>query len=117
MKRILVIFAALTLHGCGIGGMWMNGNPFYGREPYVPPRDYWVKKGVVDSSQRSSDWIECGGDYQGGGKDSFPESEMPEFLARKNYYKNIQRCMLEKSYKYVGRCHDGNMDYPACGAP
>jgi hypothetical protein len=117
MKYIFVVFATLTLHGCGVGGMWMNGNPFYGREPYIPPRDYWVKKETLDSSQRSSDWIECGGDYQGGGKDSFPESEMPEFLARKNYYKNIQRCMLKKSYRYVGRCHDGNIDYPACGAP
>jgi hypothetical protein len=117
MKQVLFFFAALGLHGCGVGGMWMNGNPFYGRESYMPPRDYWVKKEAVDSSQRSSDWVACGGDYQGGGQDSFPESDIPEFLARKNHYKNIQRCMLKNNYKYVGRCHDGNMDYPACGAP
>ena len=117
VKYILISYLALSLCGCGIGGTWMNGNPFYGREPYIPPRDYWVKKEAVGPSQRSSDWVECGGDYQGGRQQVFPESEIPEFQSRKNLSKEIQRCMLRKGYKFIGKCHAGNVDYPACGAP
>lgn len=118
MRCSFIFFAALALSGCGIGGMWMNGNPFYGREPYIPPRDYWVEEGRVDVSKRANDWIECGGDPQGGGTawKNLPDNEKEIFLYRKKYFKDIQRCMLRKGYIYTGVCHEFNADYPACGA-
>lgn len=96
----------------------MNGNPFYGREPYVPPRDYWVKKEAVSPSQRSSDWIECGGDPQGGGTawKNLPDIQEERVLYRRNYFNEIQRCMLRKNYIYNGKCHADSTHYPACGA-
>lgn len=120
MKRVFVFIAALTLHGCGIGGMWMNGNPFYGREPYIPFRDYWVKEEPVNFLQRSNDWIECGGDHRGGGNtrwSKFPGSDRASIDARNDYFNEMQRCMLRKGYFYVGVCRESNADYPACGAP
>lgn len=48
----------IMLTSCGIGGHWMNGNPF--REPVKPYIDYWEKEGMTKES-RLNDWVVCGG--------------------------------------------------------
>jgi len=119
MKFILLFSCCLALCSCGIGGYWMNGMPPSMMPPYVPARDYWVKEEPVDVSNRANDWIECGGDPQGGGTawKNLPDNEKEVVWYRKKYFKEIQRCMLRKGYIYTGVCHEFNADYPACGAP
>ena len=119
MKNILIFIIFLNLYGCGIGGYWMNGNPAFLDIPYIPPRDYWVKAEPVNQLQRSRDWIECGGDQRGGGDDrwiKFPNNDKASIDARKHYFKEIQRCMLRKSYRYAGECNEFYKNYPACGS-
>lgn len=60
MKRrtALVFCLSFVLTGCGIGGMWMNGNPF--PTPIKPYLENWEKNGVT-SEERREDSFACGG--------------------------------------------------------
>lgn len=117
MKRLLVILCAISLCGCGIGGMWMNGNLLNDGVPSVAPRDRWVGVEPVSETQRSNDWIECGGDYRGTTQNrfvKFPGEEDESNNARAEYANNVERCMLKKSYKYTGECTPSSSQYPSC---
>lgn len=57
-RAVTALCLALSLSACGIGGMWMNGDPSVSRT-LVPPRDTWQKMGN-DGAARDADWRECG---------------------------------------------------------
>ncbi|MBX9800871.1 MAG: hypothetical protein K2Y13_15545 [Burkholderiaceae bacterium] len=54
----IVFCFSIFLSGCGIGGMWMNGNPF--PAPIKPYLENWEKKGVTPEERRD-DSFACGG--------------------------------------------------------
>ena len=118
MGKLFATFVALAVSGCGVGGMWINGNLLDDGVPYVFPRDRWIKEGSMSLDQRINDWVECGGDYRGGGQsrfDRFPGYGDESIKARVEFYKGIERCMLNKGYKYIGECRESNSHYPSCG--
>lgn len=113
-KVLLLIGMFIVLNGCGIGGMWMNGNPFFGEEPYIPLRDYWVAGDFVPE-QRNRDWIECEGHRI---NSPIPRLNAKEWNEVTNaMHLDVQRCMLKKGYHYTGQCIKSNANWPACGAP
>lgn len=112
-----LLFLGLTQTGCGIGGYWMNGNPF--REPVKPYIDYWDKEGMTKES-RLNDWIVCGGHPDGGfrldrNKRTTDES-IDTYQTRLEF--EFQRCMIRSGYRYMGNCSSEYMKArPLCGAP
>lgn len=115
-KTLLIVFS-LTVTGCGIGEQYMNGLPPSKMKPYVPPRDYWdVEHFSID--RRESDWIECGGDIQGQVTRFNNIRDIKKYRElTQNLHIEVQRCMLEKGYRYIGDCGESNGHWPACGAP
>lgn len=84
----------------------------------LSPLDYWNNKGVT-TEEKLEDWMECDGREDG----NFTPSkrlaeEKDDFSASRRMYYKIQRCMLKKSYHYLGQC-DNEMAKasPGCGAP
>ena len=63
-RVVTALCLAASLGACGIGGMWMNGDPSVGRT-LVPPRDTWEKPGNGGAA-RDADWRDCGGAANGG---------------------------------------------------
>ncbi|MEK0265423.1 hypothetical protein QT383_03270 [Stenotrophomonas rhizophila] len=63
-RVVTALCLAASLGACGMGGMWMNGDPSVGRT-FVPPRDTWQKPGN-DRVARDADWRDCGGAANGG---------------------------------------------------
>ena len=58
MVGLLVgILINVSLYGCGIGGFWMNGNPFLGETKLYG--EHWVKEGMTQES-RLDDIVACG---------------------------------------------------------
>ena len=121
MKSLFVYvgFAAI-LSGCGIGGLWMNGDPSVGinLKPYGAR---WVKEGMTRES-RKMDWIACGG-----------EDDLKEHYERKSgitnkeffdgldaYRNQLWVCMKSKGYGYRNpsmpgvedQCNAGDCLYP-----
>ncbi|WP_146193533.1 hypothetical protein [Corticimicrobacter populi] len=47
----------ISLYGCGIGGFWMNGNPFSSETKLYG--EHWVKEGMTQES-RLDDTVACG---------------------------------------------------------
>ena len=124
MRIVLLHFGvAFILTGCGVGGFWMNGNPFPAK-PGPPPIEGWNK---LDASaeQRIADSIDCGGSSFGPDfslekvqAERVPGEYLMKPSARLNH--NWERCMLKKGYQYTGECDFDYQFYrerPACGAP
>ena len=118
MKLSLVICTSILLSACaGIGGYWMNGDPSVGRNILLPI-DYWNNTEVT-TKEKLQDWMTCGGRPDG---NYTPSKRLPEetddFAASRRMYYKIQRCMIKKSYHYLGQC-DNEMAKasPGCGAP
>ena len=114
-NRLLLACATLMLASCGIGGMWMNGDPSVGRN-IVPPRDHWQKAGN-DPAARSADWLGCGGADSGGynvaTSDGSSSAVIQQAMSRK--FDDMQRCMMSRGYHYTGSCEgDIRSQYPAC---
>lgn len=55
---IMVLCLSFFLEGCGIGGMWMNGNPF--PTPTKPHLQKWEKIDMTPEGRRD-DSFACGG--------------------------------------------------------
>ena len=84
--------------------------------------DGWGLGGRTESV-RLTDWVECGGTWDGGyGLLNLPNgeyrtTEQIQTESRALFYQ-IQRCMLKKGYDYVGQCYDSDVSraQPACRA-
>lgn len=117
-RAVTALCLALSLSACGIGGMWMNGDPSVGRT-LVPPRDTWQKAGN-DGATRNADWLACGGAANGGYHVSTPEGSSAAAIqqALGRTFDDLQRCMLGQGYRYTGSC-EGEIRgrYPACQLP
>lgn len=103
------------LASCGIGGMWMNGDPSVGRN-IVSPRDQW-QKADNDPTARDADWRACGGADSGGYNVATPEGSSSAVIqqAMSRTFDDMQRCMMSHGYHYTGSCEgDIRSRYPAC---
>lgn len=120
---MIVLFIPLLFSGCGIGGYWMNGNPFVS-EPGPPRIESWIKSDT-SAEQRVQDSIECGGSSLGSNfndqqiEDERQLGERGYFAPLARLHHKWERCMLSKGYQYTGLCLDNSVSRarPACGAP
>lgn len=120
--RKTVLIAVLTtftmmFSGCGIGGHWMTGDPFYVSHP-TPYRNFWTKTDVTEQGRRA-DWGACGGDADGGSsmhvKRMLPGETNEQARTRQEFA--LQRCMVRAGYRYTGDCSSAYMQArPLCGA-
>lgn len=82
----------------------------------TPLSHNWVKDGVT-GERRASDWIECGGSDKGWYyPDSSPEDSIYDYQERSRVkHHDIQRCMLNKGYQYIGPCDTSiRKAWPGC---
>jgi hypothetical protein len=100
------LFVAV-LNGCGIGGMWMNGDPSVGQN-LKPYGAHWIKEGMTRESRRT-DLIACGA--LNGEKVEFPQdqifkekkpSEPNDIAAYLRLRDKVGVCMQSKGYTPVG---------------
>ena len=120
-RDILLYFGTVfILSGCGIGGFWMNGNPFPSKLG-PPPIEYWVNSSA-SIEQRRLDSIECGGGILGPGfsvEQLEAEQQPGEYLLGKpnaRLWERWELCMMKKSYSYIGECLDTEISKkrPSC---
>jgi len=115
IKLFFTMYISLLLTACVIGNGHICGpqtatvycdKAALGRLLHPKPLiDDWDKTGGI-SRERAQDWIECGGSRDG------------NYAASVNDFDQIQRCMLKKSYHYMGKCDNEIMiATPGCGAP
>lgn len=116
--HLIFLLTVLFQTGCGIGGHWMTGDPFYKPDikPYIA---YWEKVGMTEES-RLEDWMACGGFRNGSFginmQDRLPSESQAESQNRQQT--DFQRCILRAGYNYTGDCSsDWAKTRPACGAP
>ena len=112
MKINSIIFLAfifpISLSGCGVGGWWMEGDPYTGRESFKPAYLRWYK---VESDYKLSqrDWVECGGLENG--MVTVPHENISDYDAEMKYdlkYDQVESCMVNKGYRYSGPCGGEN---------
>lgn len=117
---VCILFASTLLSGCGIGGFWMNGDPFAGNDikPYI---EKWDKPGMT-SGTRDQDSANCGGGSgshaPGFSQGTVKAAQRPgekDNVTYSRLHHEWQRCMLKKGYRYTGECY--SQSSPACGAP
>jgi hypothetical protein len=123
MRAPSVMYLIVILNSCGIGGFWLNGNPF--PTPIKPYIEYWDKPGMLPTV-RGHDSARCGGgdsDYAPGfGPQKIKaaqRSNEKENETRSRLFDEWERCMINIGYRYTGRCYDNETSKtsPACGAP
>ena len=113
---IFSLILSLMLPGCGIGGFWMNGDPFAYKDikPYM---EHWTKPGMTAQS-RLADWLACGGDRDGGFSYDIKTNSLPtetQAETQKRLKGNFQRCLIKHGYRYAG-CDQGLFQgEPICG--
>lgn len=112
----VILCLGIALSGCGIGGYWMTGDPFYKPDikPYIA---YWHKEGMTEES-RLHDWVACGGHPDGGFRLDRNKRKTDEstdtFQTRLEF--EFQRCMIRSGYRYTGNCSSEYMKArPLCG--
>jgi len=99
------LWVSILFAGCGIGGFWMNGNPFL--TPVTPYLHYWEKPRMTVES-RMEDWVECGGASNGNFSpriDKVKNERRPEeknnWAAHDRLWLSLISCMKAKGYRYV----------------
>lgn len=119
---------SFLLSGCGIGGWWMNGNPFL--EAPQPTLQQWEKLGI-NPERRREDAVKCGADPYSASTDWAPGTSRNQIVAAQRndeterqtslrLYHAWERCMLKTGYQFTGPCiKDSKFSSarPACGAP
>jgi len=102
------------LSGCGIGGYWMNGNP-YGDSIIPTMFDEWTYPGGT-TAEKMRQWVECGGSSKGYYRISSEGLTDEEYTAAsRKKSRQLQTCMLDMGYRYIGQCEsEVMMDSPAC---
>lgn len=109
-KLVVLVFVG----GCGIGGYWMNGNPFSDKSAtrFV---DLWGKVGAI-SEERMKDWLACGG-YVNGNFSLQTEKILPG-ESDQSAYERLERsfysCLIKKGYRYSGCNKEFYKDKPIC---
>lgn len=131
VKSLALAVLCILLSSCGIGGYWMNGNPFPHKNNR-PPLDKWEKASTnTTPEQRFQVARECGseGESYGSSPSFYSEkvaaerkpSDKNDFAPRGRLYDEWERCLLKKGYRYIGeKCSKNNKitrASPACGAP
>jgi len=119
---IMVFCLSFLLEGCGIGGMWMNGNPF--PTPVKPYLEYWEKPGMTADSRMQVS-ASCGGGLSDRPGPSQKQIEALKKEGESNgqtytrLFTDWERCMVKNGYRYIGMCYDNEISRssPACGAP
>ncbi|MDS1140849.1 hypothetical protein RE432_10420 [Pusillimonas sp. SM2304] len=128
IRTILPIIAISSMFsGCTIGNGRICGpqtpSAYCDREAYqkllypTPSRDYWEKASVSIDGRRK-DWMDCGGNVNGGYGISTEDLKGRTTLeAASIKFDDMQYCMMKKGYSYTGTC-DGEIpsQYPACKA-
>jgi hypothetical protein len=122
VSRLAIFALSFIVSGCGIGGMWMNGNPF--PNPVKPYLEYWEKPGWTAETRMQSS-ADCGGGYSdrpGPSQKQIKEAKKNGETEGQTYvrlFKEWERCMVKKGYRYTGECYDNEISRasPACGAP
>lgn len=113
----IVIVCSGLLTGCGVGGMWMTGDPFPTKpKAYI---DYWNKPGMTEDDRLQA-WLACGGQRNG----NFGYSTKKHQIAGETNSETEQRvenefqiCMLRAGYDYTGNCSDPQMKVqPLCSS-
>jgi hypothetical protein len=118
---IVISVAACCPNGCFV----LTGPAFEALAHPTPMREQWSRSDRSDAERRL-DWENCGG-YKNGNfvpyielvrKERRPE-EKSDSPAYDRLYLELQRCMIRKSYKFIGECYDNEISrsLPACGAP
>jgi len=118
----MVFCLSFLLEGCGIGGMWMNGNPF--PTPVKPYLEYWEKPGMTADSRMQVS-ASCGGGLSDRPGPSQKQIEALKKEGESNgqtytrLFTDWERCMVKNGYRYIGMCYDNEISRssPACGAP
>ncbi len=116
---IYAVFVAM-LYGCGIGGLWMNGDPSVGRN-LKPYGTHWIKEGMTRERRRADSWS-CGtantlvaADHVIFSAEKMVAARLP--LDQNDYgpdgrlTKEWIACMQSKGYVYIEKC-DAECLYP-----
>jgi hypothetical protein len=109
----------LVLNGCGIGGMWMNGNPHM--EPIQPYGSHWIKERMTKEQRRADSWS-CGAASTVHAADHVvftkEQRDAVRLFTDKDNYGPDERllnqwriCMQSKGYVYIDKC-DARCLYP-----
>ena len=118
----IVVSVTFLVTGCGIGGMWMNGNPF--PTPVKPYLEYWEKPGMTTDSRMQVS-ASCGGGLSDRPEPSqqqikkFQKSDENNGQTFARLFRDWERCMIKNGYSFKGECYDNEISRskPACGAP
>lgn len=120
MKKIGVLMAAsaiLANSGCALGFV----APLDAPKPYLTT---WNKVGLTREG-RMQDSALCGGGYNervvvnAQNENAVPRSDEKYQQTDSRLFRQWQRCMIKKGYRYTGVCCDNEISrtLPACGAP
>ena len=116
-RLFAIAIVSNLLTACGIGGFWMEGNPF--PTPVKPYLHYWEKPGMTEEG-RLSDWLICGGDKDGTFSWDTRKKQVNESneQSRTRQSRAHERCLISHGYRYTGNCSSPAMRAePLCGAP
>ena len=120
----VVLNAALLSACCPNGCFVVTGKAFEELAYPTPHLVKWEKSGATPEVRlRASQ--ECGGgntNNPGFSADTVAQARKPgesRYDAYSRLFRDYQRCLIAKGYKYVGECPDNEVARisPACGAP
>ena len=104
---IFYVGLSMVLSGCGIGGVWMNGDPSVGKN-LKPYGAHWIKDGMTRES-RQVDLIACGspnGEKIEFSQDQIVKEKKPtepnDIAAYLRLRDKVGACMQSKGYTPVG---------------
>lgn len=108
MKLLFVCAGfAVVLSGCGIGGLWMNGDPSVGKN-LKPYGAHWIEEGMTRESRRL-DLVTCGspnGEIVEFSHDQIAKARNPnepnEIAAYLRLRSQVGVCMQGKGYTPIG---------------
>lgn len=104
LYKVIVIASLVTLQGCGIGGHWMNGNPF--PSPVIPYLQKWEKINATPE-QRRHDSVMCGSEVRQDdngpsfSKDVEAATRLPNDGKYQPFFRLLdewKRCMIKQGY-------------------
>ena len=92
----------------------MEGDPRSSHVEYRPEVADWMNS-EKNFTDRSKDWIDCGGNDGGGIKLPRPTGNIDkDFAVGKIKYDETQACMMKKRYRYIGTCRGPEGVHYAC---
>ena len=116
MRKLMLVIVCFPLFivqsGCLCIGCFVPRLP----APPKPLVEDWVKPDV-SVGQRLNDWKKCGG-YKDGDFSIDPRKKIEGEDSEQTYrrqHADVQRCLIERGYRYIGHCERGMKVMPACG--